>query len=215
MDRYFTSTRRLPPLPADDTAARQAARAAQAFIPRDEVEVEDADELHHRRTGHLPVDANTPRRWLHSSEKTQAKAGHPKLVCAARVAILSDMILKLKVLAVEKEPGKWWVMRLLHTMGLSYKHPGFDPLAKHSVEQQMHNVQNLKEKACWFMRTYGIQLSHVVNIDETCCMLVPLRQTGWSARGVASGASTGSEKDTTIGDKMITAVFFLRGRISE
>eukprot|EP00971_Amphidinium_carterae_P349770 6491212-Amphidinium_carterae.1 len=43
-------------------------------------------------------------------------------------------------------------------------------------------------------------LAHVdVNIDETCCMLLTLRQTGWSARGVASGASTGSKKDTTTG----------------
>eukprot|EP00971_Amphidinium_carterae_P225474 4472299-Amphidinium_carterae.1 len=107
------------------------------------------------------------------------------------------VIQQLKALAVEKEPSKWWVMRLLHAMGLSCKRPGFDPLTKHSVEQQMDNVQNLKEKMCWFMHTYSIQLSHVVNIDETCFMLLPLRQTGWSARGEASGASTGSEKDTT------------------
>eukprot|EP00971_Amphidinium_carterae_P247803 4920529-Amphidinium_carterae.1 len=91
------------------------------------------------------------------------------------------VIQQLKALAVEKEPSKWWVMRLLRAVGLSYKRPGFDPLAKHSVEQQMDNVQNLKE-----------------NLDVlTCCMLLPLRQTGWSARGLASGASTGSEKDTT------------------
>eukprot|EP00971_Amphidinium_carterae_P349771 6491212-Amphidinium_carterae.2 len=33
MDRYFTSTRRLPPLPADEIGARQAARAAQVGVP--------------------------------------------------------------------------------------------------------------------------------------------------------------------------------------
>eukprot|EP00971_Amphidinium_carterae_P193147 3833311-Amphidinium_carterae.1 len=67
----------------------------------------------------------------------QSRAGRPKLVCAAHVTIMFDMILRvtskyclsttmaqalvikqLKVLAVEKEPSKWWVMRLLHTMGL-------------------------------------------------------------------------------------------------
>eukprot|EP00971_Amphidinium_carterae_P252566 5014338-Amphidinium_carterae.1 len=33
MDRYFTSTRRLPSLLADDSAARQAARAEQIGVP--------------------------------------------------------------------------------------------------------------------------------------------------------------------------------------
>eukprot|EP00971_Amphidinium_carterae_P008643 170131-Amphidinium_carterae.3 len=45
-----------------------------------------------------------------------------------------------------------WVLRLLHSMGLSYKCPGFDLVTKHSVEQQMvlemDNVQNLREKVC-------------------------------------------------------------------
>eukprot|EP00971_Amphidinium_carterae_P256015 5083046-Amphidinium_carterae.1 len=33
MDRYFTSTRRLPPLPADEIGARQAVRAALIGVP--------------------------------------------------------------------------------------------------------------------------------------------------------------------------------------
>ena len=82
-------------------------------------------------------------------------------------------------------------------MRLSRKKPAKCLKELHSPEQQHANTHRLFTKLCWLMDTHAVGADRVVNIDETSCRLLPVRQTGWGRRGKKRAQLQGNTKEAT------------------
>ena len=67
----------------------------------------------------------------------------------------------------------------------------------HSPEQQHTCIHRLFIKLCWLMEKHAVSAVRVVNIDETSCHLLLVRQTGWGRHGAKQAQLQGNTKEAT------------------
>eukprot|EP00971_Amphidinium_carterae_P054204 1067566-Amphidinium_carterae.1 len=104
---------------------------------------------------------------------------------------------KLADLALEVHPSTSWVRSILKELCMSYRKLGHDKSAFHPLRAQEDNLDNLLLKVTWFRKQFDSAPTHVVNLDETACMVLPLRQTGWGPRAAKFDATIGNSKAIT------------------
>ena len=90
--------------------------------------------------------------------------------------------------------GKWWVRRLLHGMRPSNKKPA---KCLKELRSPCKRPTRTVIKLCWLMDKHAVSADRVVNIDETSCRLLPVRQIGWGRRGVKQAQLQGNTKEAT------------------
>lgn len=153
--------------------------------------------------------AASMRKWSRSPESLGSnlskKAGRPGAVKAAHLPILSETVMqlcseipltsvhyqqilgkKLLSLGVTWTPSLSWTRRFLEAGGLSYKRPGQDLQSAHDAPTREAWTANLKLKLAWTAAEWDVDKRRILNVDETCLLLLPALPYGWSKRGEKS-----------------------------
>ena len=59
---------------------------------------------------------------------------------------------------------------------LAYKNLGHNEAVAHAIDKLENNTDNMMMKATWMTKQVGIKETHVINLDETCRRLFPVRR---------------------------------------
>ena len=150
---------------------------------------------------HAHID--TPRKWF--SHKTFGTAlGRPRSLEPAVVLALADIVSRvcsrvccgagvlaellnahLEVLGgVQYRFSERHTRRFMRSLGYSFKKPKGE-VGKEWPEATTRTLRGLcQHKIEWTLNDAGItDRSRIINIDETCCKMLPLLERGWLARG--------------------------------
>ena len=152
---------------------------------------------------HMHID--TPRKWF--SHKTPGTAlGRPRSLEPAVVLALADIVSRvcskvccgagvlavlmnahLETLGVAYRFSDRSSRRFMRSLGYSFKKPKGE-LGKEWPEATTRTLRELcQQKIEWTLNDAGItDRSRIINIDETCCKMLPLLERGWTSRGVPS-----------------------------
>ena len=82
-------------------------------------------------------------------------------------------------------------------MRLSFKKPAKCLKELHSPALQEADAHRLFIKLCWLMDKHAVSADRVVNIDETSCRLLPVRQTRWGRHGAKQAQLQGNANKAT------------------
>ena len=148
---------------------------------------------------HVHVD--TPRKWI--AQKTPGTAlGRPRSLEPAAVLALADIVSRvcsrlcsgagvlaellnshLATLGVQYRFSARQSQKFMRSLGYSFKKPKGE-LGKEWPEATTRTLRECQQKIEWTLHDAAItDRSRVINIDETCCKMLPLLQRGCLAGG--------------------------------